>query len=139
MDQKDYFSQDILEDALSEKQKERRQKRAELKTKKEIAAEKKLAAEENRKKRRKFLLMAVAALVIIAAIFGNSFYQIYQLSKEKEAAEKRLLEINYTIGRLEDELSRIKSPEYIEQQARNQLRMIYPGERLYIILNSHDK
>ena len=139
MEQKDYFSQDILEDALTEKQKERRQKRAELKSKKEIAAEKKQASEENRKKRRKFLLMAVAALIIIAAVFGNRVYNILMLSKEKAEAEQRLLEINYTIGRLEDELSRIKSPEYIEQQARNQLRMIYPGERLYIILEGLKK
>lgn len=141
MTDKDYFSQDILEDAISERQKARAEKRAPLITKKQQAEseEKKQAKEENRKKRKKFLFVVIAALLIIVTAFGNKVYRIYQLSKEKEAAEAKLASINYNIGKLEEELTRIKNPEYIEHQARNQLRMIYPGEILYIILENQNK
>lgn len=138
---KDYFPQDILEDAISEKQKARAEKRAPLKSKreKEKSEEKRQAREENRKKRRKFLIIALAALIAVVAVFGGKIYKIYELSKEKESAENKLAEIDYNIGKLEEELKRIKNPEYIEHQARNQLRMIYPGEILYIILDNQNK
>lgn len=136
---KDYFSQDILDDALSEKQKERREKRAELKKKKEIEAEKQQAASENRKKRGKFFALVLAGLLIVMALFGRNFIQIYNLRREKAQAQEKLALINQNIEKLQDELSRVTSPEYIEQQARNRLRMIYPGEILYVILNSEAK
>lgn len=135
---KEYFTQDILEDAISENQKARAQRRAPLIEKKQRAQskEKQQAKEENRNKRKKFLFIVLAALLVIAAVFGNKLYRIYKLSKEKAQAQEKLAEINYNIGKLEEELTRIKNPEYIEHQARNQLRMIYPGEILYIILEN---
>ena len=136
---KDYFSQDILDDALSEKQKERRLKRAELKKKKEIEAEKQQAAAENRKKRARFFALVLAGLLIVLALFGKSFVQIYNLRQEKQLAQEKLDGINRNIEKLQEELSRVTSPEYIEQQARNRLRMIYPGEVLYVILNNDKK
>lgn len=135
---KDYFPQDILEDAISENQKARAERRAPLIEKKQQSQskEKKQVKEDNKKKRKKFLFITFAALLIIVAVFGNKVYTIYRLSQEKAAAEKKLAEINYDIGKLQEELTRIKNPEYIEHQARNQLRMIYPGEVLYIILDN---
>jgi len=135
---KDYFEQDILDDALSERQKERKQARAPKLKKKELEAEKAEASEQNKKKRRKFFFIVVIVLAIIVALFGKSFWQIYELKKEKAEAEAKLDGINDDIGRLEEELKRVSDPEYIMQEARNRLRMILPGEKLYVVRKSED-
>ena len=47
--------------------------------------------------------------------------------------EQKLEELEESINRLNEELQRVTSDEYIEQQAREQLKMIYPGETLYVV------
>ncbi len=130
----DPFKQDILDDALTAKQLERKKKREPVKERKAQKEARRKIAEENRTKRNSFAAVIFAVLVVLAIIFGKDFKQIVNLTKQKKQAQAQLDAINSKIAQLEDELSRIKSPEYIEQQARSQLRMIYPGEILYVIL-----
>lgn len=130
----DPFKQDILDDALTARQLERKKKREPVKERKAQKEARQKIAEENRTKRNRFAAVVFAALFVLAIIFGKDIKQIIDLTKQKNAAQAQLDSINSRIAQLEDELSRIKSPEYIEQQARNQLRMIYPGEILYVIL-----
>lgn len=130
-----YFDQDILDDALTENQKRRKKVREPLHEKKRLKEEKAKVAEENRSRRRKFLGMVIVVILIIAALVGKNLVQIIELSHEKKLAEERLAELEDQIGRLNEELMRVSSDEYIEQQARQQLRMIYPGEVLYVVLD----
>ena len=130
----DPFKQDILDDALTARQLERKKKREPVKERKAQKEARQKIAEENRTKRNRFAALVFAALFVLAIIFGKDIKQIIDLTKQKNAAQAQLDSINSRIAQLEDELSRIKSPEYIEQQARNQLRMIFPGEILYVIL-----
>lgn len=135
----DPFKQDILDDALTARQLERKKKREpkkEKKAEKEARREERQRiADENRAKRVKFAAVVFAVLAVLAIIFGKDFKQIMDLRKQKAEAQAKLDAINEKIAQLEDELSRIQSPEYIIQQARNQLRMIYPGEVLYVVLD----
>jgi len=128
-----YFKDDILDDAISTHQQERQEKRAKLREKKVREEEKAKVSAANRKSRRKFIFIAVAVCIFLAGLFGRNTYQIIQLSKEKKAQEQKLLELEESINRLNEELTRVTSDEYIEQQAREQLRMIYPGETLYVV------
>lgn len=128
-----YFTDDILEDAISTNQQERSERREKLREKKMRDAEKAKVAAENRKSRRKVYLIAFLILAIIVALFGRNTYQIVQLTKEKKAQEEKLRELETSIDRLNEELTRVTSDEYIEQQAREQLKMIYPGETLYVV------
>ena len=50
--------------------------------------------------------------------------------KQVEAEHEALLQEKI---KLEEELNHVMDPKYIEQQARTQLRMIYPGEILYVL------
>ncbi len=131
----DFFPQDILDDALNSRQQKRREKRAQLRRRKEQQELNNKLRQENRAKRRKIFLAGLVVLMLLFVFFGKSVLQIIKLSKERDAAEARLEELQYKIDQLNDELTRVTSPEYIEQQARSQLRMIYPGELLYVVTN----
>lgn len=127
------FDDGILEERVSSHQLERSERRAKLREKKLRNEEKAKVAEENKKSRRKVLLIAALVLVVLVALFGRNTYQIIQLSKEKKMQEQKLEELEESINRLNEELNRVTSDEYIEQQAREQLKMIYPGETLYVV------
>ncbi len=73
--------------------------------------------------------------IVIGVIIGVSVYNVISLKMEEAAAQAQLeaLEAEKTV--LEEELSYVDSEEYIEQQAREQLRMILPGETLYVLRN----
>ena len=133
MDQ-DYFKEDILENAITQKQLERKERRESLRVKKEEQEKKAAAAAEKVKKRRKLLLVVIAAVLVAGFVFGRAVYKIVELKKEKAQAEARLEELQEKLSQLEDELTRVTSDEYIEQQARTHLRMIYPGETVYIVV-----
>ena len=130
----DYFKEDILENAISTRQKERRERREAQIRRKE--AQEKRSAEAAAKAGRRRRLFFVAVVVVAAAGFlvGRTIVDIIRLKKEKAEAEARLEELRIKIELLESELTRVTSDEYIEQQARTQLKMIFPGETLYIVV-----
>ena len=130
----DYFKEDILENAISNRQKERRERREELRIKKEQAEQRAREAAARAKRRRRILLVTLAFVIIAAVMVGRSIYNIMELRKQKAEAEAQLEELQQRIEILNSELTRVSSDEYIEQQARTQLKMIYPGETLYIVV-----
>ena len=131
---RDYFKEDILENAISTRQRERKERREAQRAKKEHQEQKNAAAALRAKRRRRIILVALAAVLIAGALVVKSVVQIYRLRKEKAEAEARLAELKVKIELLESELTRVTSDEYIEQQARSQLKMIFPGETLYIVV-----
>ncbi len=130
----DLFKEDILENAITQKQLERKERRESLRIKKEEQEKKQAEAAAKAKKRRKIMLIAIAVLLVAGFVFGRAVYRISELKKEKAQAEAKLEALQEKLDQLEDELTRVTSDEYIEQQARTHLRMIYPGETVYIVV-----
>ena len=130
----DYFKEDILENAISNRQKERSERREDLRKKRELQEKRSAEAAARAKRRRRVLALAVVLVIIAAALVGRSIYRIIELQKEKARAQAELEELKQKIELLESELKRVSSDEYIEQQARTQLKMIFPGETLYIVV-----
>ena len=135
---RDYFKEDILENAITQKQLERKERRESLRVKKEEQEKKQAAAAERAKKRRKLMLLVIGVVIVAGLVFGRAVYRIMELKKEKAQAEARLEELQEKLAQLEDELTRVTTDEYIEQQARTHLRMIYPGETVYIIVPTEE-
>ena len=119
------------------KQLERRKKREPRILKHEEKVEKQKARAESRPKRaqktRRILGVVTVLMLVIIGLLGKTVYQIWALQKEKKEAQQKLNDLEWTIGQMEEELTRVTSDEYIEQQARTKLRMILPGEKLYIV------
>ena len=132
---KDPFNTDVMDDVIAQNMKARDEKRSPLREKKRRDIEKKKVAAQNRAARGKIYIVVAIVLVIVAALLSKSLIQIVNLKAEKEQAERNLAALQEHIERLNEELKRVTSDEYIEQQARQQLRMIYPGEILYIVLD----
>ena len=123
---------------MEAKKKKKRQKQMALqlviqKKQKKMLCQPKLQ-KKKAKKRRKIMFIAIAVLLVAGFVFGRAVYRISELKKEKAQAEAKLEALQEKLDQLEDELTRVTSDEYIEQQARTHLRMIYPGETVYIVV-----
>jgi cell division protein FtsB len=67
-----------------------------------------------------------------------AFFRLISLKIEESRAESDLAALQKEKQELEEELSHVYSKEYIEQQARAELRMIFPGEILYVLKDGEE-
>ena len=85
---------------------------------------------------RLILTVIIVILIFFAAI---SVKNIVSLHVEKNELEEENARLEDEKDRLQNELENADDPEYIEEQARQQLRMVMPGEVLYIIEEEGEK
>ena len=127
-----YTDDDLLRQRTSDVQKERQikrqQKREEIREQNEIA-------KQARKRRRGALIRFTCFVAIGAALIftGISTMNIFSLLEEKRETQAELEALRHKKEALEQELELVESDEYVEQQARSELRMIYDGEVLYVV------
>jgi cell division protein FtsB len=81
-----------------------------------------------------FCLVAVAILALVIV----SVTRVLTLKADRAAVEKELSTKIELRERLKEELSMVNDPKYIEDQARERLRMIKQGEILYVFENSEE-
>lgn len=111
------------------------------KQKREDAAEKKFKVRKTKsvvtqrqagKKARRRMVYFVIFLIMIGIIAASAINVInLKLTEARTIKERQVL--MQQKEKLEKVYSQVNSPEYIEQQARQQLKMIKPGEILYIL------
>lgn len=120
---------------LEQAREERRKKRAEVSLKRSprISKEKQEYSKRRVAKRNRRRFVYALILIGIVAIIGTSVFRLISLKLEEEKAREALANLKQEKESLEEELSQVYSKDYIEQQAREQLRMIEPGEVLYIL------
>ncbi|HPR23640.1 MAG TPA: septum formation initiator family protein [Bacillota bacterium] len=124
---------------IREAREERRRSRTEIQSKK-----KKPANIENPKKKRKkkrlwrrtLIYMGIICIIVLFA--GLSVYKIIDLKLEENRLEGQKQELIKEQKKLKEELKNVNDPEYIEQQARKQLKLIMPGETLYVLPDEKD-
>lgn len=87
------------------------------------------------KKKRTRKLRSIYLIVFLAglAVVIYYAYSVFQVQSEQQRAEEEKTALQAEKARLEEELKYVTDPSYIEQQARTELRMIRPGEILYIL------
>jgi cell division protein ftsL len=83
--------------------------------------------------------ISVCAFVIMIMIgtgikFVNQGLTLMRLQHQKVELEKNITEEKKTIEELKKDLLNAETPEYLEKQAREQLKMVKPNERVYIDL-----
>ncbi|MBQ1524279.1 MAG: septum formation initiator family protein [Firmicutes bacterium] len=133
-----YTDDDMLRDWTSEAQKERQAQRAKLREEQE---EQLRRQKKTRRRRRGFLIkaMCVAAVMVAVLFAAFSTMDIFQLQEQKRQADEELQGLEHRKLGLEQELEIVESDEYVEQQARSELRMIYDGEVLYVVKDQETK
>lgn len=89
----------------------------------------------NKKKYKKnYLRLGLTILVVfLIGILGMSLKNVISLHVEQNQLKDANKELKSEKSSLETELKNVNDKSYIEEQARIQLRLIKPGEILYIL------
>lgn len=94
-----------------------------------IEARRRLTRRSNsRKKRRTTVLM----ILIFAALLTMCSREIVRLKAENYELQKQHAQLEQERDRLTSELGRVGDKEYIKEQARKQLKLLDPGEIMFI-------
>lgn len=78
-------------------------------------------------------IIIVVFVILLAVVVLKGCVSTLQLKSEQAEVEKTYANLQEKKADLEEELKYINTPEYIEQTARDMLKMVKPGEILYII------
>lgn len=76
--------------------------------------------------------MIVVIVVGIVGAIAFSLLNVLSLKKEQREVMQQAADLKQEKEQLEKELSQINDPINLEEQARDQLRLIKPGETLYM-------
>lgn len=109
----------------------RRRARAEKAERVYQARKEALSQRKSAKKRRRLLIYAAVIVFVVAAI-SVSAVEIISLEKEKAQLATEQAELKKELEVAKDELANTDDPDYIEQQVREKLNMVYPGEIIYV-------
>ena len=99
-------------------------------------------AKSTRKKKKKLNVgRLVLSLIVLFLLIGCAFSikKIVKLHIEKSHLEKTQKELEQKKDDLTAELKNVNELDYIEEQARKQLKMIKPGEVLYVLDGKKNK
>ena len=78
--------------------------------------------------------MALTVIVVVLiAVLGMSIKNIFDLRAEQKALKEQNQALAVEKEALQEELENVNDKDYIEEQARIQLKLIKPGEILYIL------
>lgn len=122
-------------DQVREKRRRARAEKAErvYQARKEAPSQRKAA-----KNRRRLLIYAAVIIFVIAAV-SVSAVEIISLEKEKAQLAAEQAELTKQLEAAKDELANTDDPDYIEQQVREKLNMVYPGEIIYMSPDEENK
>ena len=109
----------------------RRRARAE-KAERVYQARKEAPSQRKAAKKKRRLLIYAAVIVLVVAAISVSAVEIISLEKEKAQLATEQAELKKELEAAKDELANTDDPDYIEQQVREKLNMVYPGEIIYV-------
>lgn len=84
-------------------------------------------------------LILTVIVVILIAVVGMSVKNVFDLRAEQKNLQEENQNLLQQQDALKAELENVNDLEYIEEQARIQLRMIKPGEILFVLDKEQDK
>ena len=93
---------------------------------------------EKRKKKKKLRVNVLrfsmtVFIVVLILVFAFSIKNIVGLHREHNRLEKEETGLSQQKAKLERELKHINDDNYIEEQARMKLKLVKPGEIIYVI------
>ena len=122
--------------ALEEKEKKKKaqeEKQRETEEPVEISEVSEASVRRRKQKNRRRRSIYILALVVFLAIFAYLAHNIITLKMEQHELEAQKQELEQKKKELKKEKKEVIDPDYIEDQARKQLKMVKPGEILYIL------
>lgn len=115
---------------IEEARKKRHEKRSKNRTK-AFAEQEQRRQKAGKGKNRKALVYLII-IVVMLSVAGASIYNILSLKQEQKALLEEQQRLKKQRQELQEELKHLEDPDYIEEQARTQLRLVMPGESIYV-------
>lgn len=126
-----------IEEARRKRQEKRNKQHRRSKSQREVKQPSNVRSSIKAGRRKRKLLYAVIILAIIAAI-GMSVFNIVSLKADQKLAKEEQQRMLEEKKQLQQQLKESSDPLYIENTAREALRMIKPGETIYVMPNGDD-
>ena len=120
-------------DEAREKRREKRRLEKEKREEKQSRPEKAVVSERRRVRERRRKLVYIMIIALIVGIMVYMVWNLWSLKQLERQAQEEFLAKQEEKERLQLELEHVESEEAIEQEAREQLHMIRPGETVYIL------
>lgn len=124
---------------------EARQKRQEKRSRQHKRVQSGQKSTPNRPVRRSIIqgkrrrnLIYTAIIIAIIAVIGVSVYNIVSLKHEQKQLISQQQELEDQKKELAEELKHLNDKDYIEEQARAQLRLVMPGEKIFVFPSLND-
>ena len=121
-----------IEEARRKRQAKRQKQQQRIQQQEALNEKRPVRASIKAGRRKKSFIYAVVIICIIAAI-GASLLHIIKLNSEYKEIEQQNQELQQQKEQLEKQLKNSKDDSFIEEEARQQLRMVNPGEYVYIV------
>lgn len=118
-----------IEEARKKRQEKRNKNRSKMLVKQEPQRPERKSIRQG--KNRRVLIYAVIIFIMVAVV-GASIYNIMSLKGEQKDLLQEQKQLEAQKQELEEELKHLEDPDYIEEQARAQLRLVMPGESIYV-------
>lgn len=120
-----------IEEARRKRQEKRSRQHKRMSAAQKTADKRPVRASIKQSRRRRAIVSA-AIIIVIVAVIGVSIYNIVSLKKEQKEIRQQQEALIEERAELKQELKHLKNPDYIEEQARAQLRLVMPGEKIYV-------
>lgn len=127
-----------IEEARKKRQEKRSRQHKRSEAMQKVVDKKPVRASIKNAKRRRSLIYAAIILAIIAVV-SISIFNIVSLKQEQKEIKKQQQELKEQRAQLQEELEQLNDPDYIEEQARAQLRLVMPGEKIYVFPSLEDQ
>jgi len=124
----------LRQERIEKRQAQRDQQALDLQRKEETKA----ARSEARLRRLKRSTIYVIIFLIFGIFFIRTVWNIVSVKIEYANVSTKNEQLKEQKDRLEEQLANVESDEYVEQQARDILKMIKPGETMYILPKMED-
>ena len=96
-----------------------------------MSERKKKSRSQGMRKITKLIIFLLLVWVIVFA--GLQVYNMYKITEDYKKVVVENKKLKEEKASLKEELNHVNEPEYVEQQAREQLKMVKPGEVMYIL------
>jgi cell division protein DivIC len=97
-----------------------------------------MATKRKLKKVSRNIFVYLVIAVIVLSVAGISVFRIIDLKMEEHQLLTQQQALLQEKEKLKEQLANVNNPEFIEQEARKQLKLIMPGETLYILKDETD-
>jgi cell division protein DivIC len=98
-----------------------------------------MATKRKLKKVSRNIFIALMMVLVVLSIAGISIFRIIDLKIEEHQLLAQQEALISEKEKLTEQLANVNNPEFIEQEARKQLKLIMPGETLYILKDEIDE